>query len=121
MREQLWEAATIAVVGVAVVMATLTILMLAIMLMTRLAPGKKGSTETEMAKTTEEDGASKESVAAIAVAVALAMEEHEPKSIGGHGKSPVSQPTGSRWSAAGKERLMGSRGKAGRKWGGTSR
>ncbi len=83
-------------------MATLTILMLAIMLMTRLAPGKKGHAETEMAKTTEEDGASKESVAAIAVAVALAMEEQRAGTIRGHSKSPVSQPTGSRWSAAGK-------------------
>ena len=52
--------------GVAVVMATLTILMLAIMVMTRLAPGKKGHAETEMAKTTEEDEPTKESVAAIA-------------------------------------------------------
>jgi Na+-transporting methylmalonyl-CoA/oxaloacetate decarboxylase gamma subunit len=117
MREQLWEAATIAVVGVAVVMATLTILMLSIMLITRLAPGKKGSRDTEMAKTTEEAGDSKESVAAIAVAVALAMEEQEAGKVSQHGESLVSQPVASRWSAAGRERLMGSRGRAVHKWG----
>jgi Na+-transporting methylmalonyl-CoA/oxaloacetate decarboxylase gamma subunit len=51
---QLAEAATIAVVGVAVVMTALTILMLAIMVLTRLAPGIDGfkkEARTEMGQT----------------------------------------------------------------------
>jgi Na+-transporting methylmalonyl-CoA/oxaloacetate decarboxylase gamma subunit len=119
--DQLWEAATIAVVGVAVVMTALTILMLAIMLLTRLFPGKKGNVETEMLKATEGDGPTKDSIAAIAVAVALAVEEQKAGKISQPGESPVSRPVASRWSAAGRERLMGSRRKTEHKWGKPSR
>jgi len=96
-------------------MTALTILMLAIMLLTRLFPGKNGA--IEMPKVMEGDEPTKESVAAIAVAVALAMEEQTAGSIRGHGESPVSRPTASRWSAAGRERLMGSRRRTEHKWG----
>jgi len=114
--DQLWEAATIAVVGVAVVMTALTVLMLAIMLLTRLFPGKKGNVEIAMFKATEGDGPTKDSIAAIAVAVALAMEEQKAGKISQPGESPVSRPVASRWSAAGRERLMGSRRKTEHKW-----
>ena len=111
MGDQLSEAATIALVGVAVVMVALTTLMLAIMALNRLAPDKKkkGSTGMEMPTALEEDEPVKESVAAIAVAMALAMEGQKEGRNHGHGESPVSRPMTSRWSAAGRERLMGSR------------
>jgi len=120
-RDQLWDAATVAVLGVAVVMVALTILMVAIMLLTRLAPGKKGNGEMEIPNAKEGDKPTKESIAAIAVAVALAMEEQEAGNIRGHGESPVSGPVASRWSAAGRERLMGSRRNTEHKWGKPSR
>jgi hypothetical protein len=97
-------------------MTALAILMVAIMLLTRLFPGKEGNGETEMTKVTEGDGPTKESIAAIAVAVALAMKEQEAGNIREHGKSRVSGPVANRWSAAGRERLMGSRGKTEHKW-----
>lgn len=111
MGDQLSEAATIALVGVAVVMVALTILMLAIMALNRLAPDKKkkGSTGMEMPTALDEDEPGKESVAAMAVAVALAMEGQREGHNRGHGESPVSLPLTSRWSAAGREQLMGSR------------
>lgn len=112
MGDRLSEAATIALVGVAVVMVALTILMLAIMALNRLAPDKKkkkGSTGMEMPTALEEDEPVKESVAAIAVAMALAMEGQKEGHNHGHGESPVFPPMASRWSAAGRERLMGSR------------
>lgn len=118
MREQLWEAATIAVVGVAVVMATLTILMLAIMLLTRLFPGKNGA--IEMPKVMEGDEPTRESVAAIAVAMALAMEKKESDSSGRHTQPVDSGHQVSRWTSAGRERLMRSRRKPGQKWGRSS-
>jgi Na+-transporting methylmalonyl-CoA/oxaloacetate decarboxylase gamma subunit len=121
MREQLGEAALLILVGMAVVMTALVILMLAIMVMTRLFPGKDISGEKEMTKVTEGDGPTKESIAAIAVAIALAMKEQEAGKIRGHDMSPDSQPVASRWSAAGRERLMGSRRNTEHKWGKPSR
>jgi len=104
-----------------VVMTALVILMLAIMLMTRLFPGKDVRGEKEMTKVMKGDEPTKESIAAIAVAVALAMKEQEAGKIRGHDMSPDSQPVASRWSAAGRERLMGSRTNTGHKWGKSSR
>jgi Na+-transporting methylmalonyl-CoA/oxaloacetate decarboxylase gamma subunit len=115
------DAATIAVIGVAVVMTALIILMVAIMLMTRLFPGKKLNGEKEMTEMMEGDGPSKESIAAIAVAMALAMKKQEAGNISEHGESTFSGPVTSRWSAAGRERLMGSRRKTEHKWGKPSR
>jgi Na+-transporting methylmalonyl-CoA/oxaloacetate decarboxylase gamma subunit len=119
MREQLADAALIAVLGVTVVMIALAILMVAIMAMTRLFPGKGG--EIVMPKATEGDEPPRESIAAIAVAVALAMKEQEAGNISGHAESPVSGPVASRWSAAGRERLMGSRRNTEHRWGKPSR
>jgi Na+-transporting methylmalonyl-CoA/oxaloacetate decarboxylase gamma subunit len=116
-RGNLAEAATIAVLGVAVVMSALTILMLAIMVLTRLAPGKKENGEKATLEVVQGQSPSKESVAAVAVAVALAMEEQEADKIRGRGKSPVSRPVASPWASAGRERLMHSRRKPGQKWG----
>jgi Na+-transporting methylmalonyl-CoA/oxaloacetate decarboxylase gamma subunit len=121
MREQLGDGALLVVVGMAVVMTALLILMLAIMLMTRLFPGEKTDGEKEAIKVMEGVEPTKESIAAIAVAMALAMKEQETRNISGHGESPVSRPVASRWSAAGRERLMGSRRKTEHKWGKPSR
>jgi Na+-transporting methylmalonyl-CoA/oxaloacetate decarboxylase gamma subunit len=121
MREQLGDAALIALLGVTVVMVALAILMLAIMLMTRLFPGKKDSGDEEMTKVMRGDEPTKESVAAIAVAVALAMKEQGAGNISGHAESPVSGPVPSRWSAAGRERLMGSKRNTEQRWGKPSR
>ena len=111
MREQLTDGGLIAVVGITVVMTALVILMLAIMLMTRLFPGKDVRGEKEMTKVMKGDEPTKESIAAIAVATALAMKEQEAGNTSGHDDSSISGPVASRWSAAGRERLMASRGK----------
>jgi len=121
MRERLADGALLVLVGMATVMTALFILMLAIMLMTRLFPGKEGSGEEQMIKVMEGDEPTKESIAAIAVAMALAMKEQELGNISGHGESPVSGPVASRWSAVGRERLMRSRRKTEHKWGKPSR
>lgn len=111
MRGQLGEAALLILVGMAVVMTALFILMLAIMVMTRLFPGKDVSEDLERTKVMKGDEPSKESTAAIAVAIALAMKEQEAGNVSGHSDIPVSAPVASRWSAAGRQRLMASRGK----------
>ena len=113
MPEKLVEAAMLAVVGVAVVMTGLTILMLAIMVLCRLVPGDK---EKAASRVLQEQGLSKESIAAMAVAMALAMEEQKTGSTIGDGKAPASRPVVSPWAAAGRERLMRSRTKTEHKW-----
>ena len=121
MLERLADPALIAVLGITVVMIALFILMVAIMLLTRLFPGKNGSGEEQMIKVVEGAGPTKESIAAIAVAMALAMKEQQAGNISGRRGSPVSGPVASRWSAAGRERLMGSRRNTEHKWGKPSR
>ena len=121
MREQLADGALLILVGMAVVMTALLILMVAVMVMTRLFPGKDVSGEKEMTKVKKGDEPTKESIAAIAVAMALAMKEQEAGNISGHRESPVSGPVASRWSAAGRERLMASRRSKEHKWGEPSR
>ena len=111
MREQLADGALLILVGMAVVMTALIILMLAVMVMTRLFPGKDISGDRELSKATEASQPTKQTVAAIAVAVALAMKEQEAGNTSGHDDSSISGPVASRWSAAGRERLMASRGK----------
>jgi Na+-transporting methylmalonyl-CoA/oxaloacetate decarboxylase gamma subunit len=115
--DRLAEAAIIAVVGVAMVMTALTILMLAIMLLTRLFPGKKENKVEVTIKAVEGISPTKESIAAIAVAMALAMEEEEKGSSHGGPQTVAPGHTVSRWSAAGRERLMGSRRRTEHKWG----
>ena len=113
MPEKLVEAAMLAVAGVAMVMAGLTVLMLAVMVLCRLVPGDK---EKAASKVLQEQGLSKESIAAMAVAMALAMEEQKTGSTIGLDEAPVPRPLVSPWSAAGRERLMRSRTKTGHKW-----
>ena len=111
MTERLADGALLIVVGMAVVMTALIILMVAIMLMTRVFPGKDVSEEEDTTRVMEKDQPTKQTVAAIAVAVALAMKEQEAGNTSGHDDSSISGPVASRWSAAGRERLMASRGK----------
>ena len=116
MTGQLAEAATVAVVGVAVVMTALTILMLAIMVLTRLAPGKE-NIEEATSKLVQGRSPTKESVAAIAVAMALAMREKGTASTDGGPQAVAPRHAVSRWASAGRERLMGSRRRTEHKWG----
>ncbi len=119
MRDDLLQASAIAAVGVVVVMVVLTILMLAIMMMTRLTSVRNQKERRDMGihGGFGEDGPREEDVAAIAVAVALAMEQQKAGRICQDDKASVSQPKTGRWPAAGKERLMSSRQEAGRRWG----
>ena len=117
MPEKLSEAAVLAVVGVAVVLVALTILMLAVMELSRLASGDKKNKGKAAPNVLQRQGLSKGSIAAMAVAMALAMEERETAFTMGDGKAPASRPVVSPWAAAGRERLMRSRTKTGHKWG----
>ena len=110
------DAATIAVIGVGVVLAALSILMIAITVITRLVPGSKESKADTTLEEVQDESPEKESVAVVAVAIALAMEaEKVAYAVGG---APVIQrPAASRWAAAGREQLMRSRRNTGRKWG----
>ena len=117
--DQLREAGILIGVGMAVVFAALLILMVAIMIVNRLAPERArkadGSTVLEGIAAEESE---RQRVAVVAVALARAME---------HGAQGVPQqraavPAGaagepSRWAMAGREQVMRSRGKAGRQWG----
>lgn len=99
------------------VMTALTILMLAIMVLTRLAPGKKENKVEVTTKAVEGISPTKESIAAIAVAMALAMEEEQKGSSHRGPQTIAPGHTASRWVSAGREQLMRSRRKAGQKWG----
>ena len=106
----------LAVTGVAVVLVGLTILMLAVLVLCRLAPGDKENKEKAAPNVLQGQGLSKESIAAMAVAMALAMEEQNTGSTVRHDEAPVPRPVVSPWAAAGRERLMRSRTKTGHKW-----
>jgi Na+-transporting methylmalonyl-CoA/oxaloacetate decarboxylase gamma subunit len=114
------DAATIAVIGVAVVMAALVILMMAITVITRLVPGSKEAKTDTTREDVQDESPEKESVAVMAVAITLAMEaQRKAPAVGG---GPAAGPLGqTRWASAGREQLMRSRGETGRKWGGSSR
>jgi Na+-transporting methylmalonyl-CoA/oxaloacetate decarboxylase gamma subunit len=116
MPEKLPEAAMLAVTGVAMVMTGLTILMLAVMVLCRLVSGDKDNKEKSAPNVLQRQGISKESIAAMAVAMALAMEEQKTASTIGHDEAPVPRFMVSSWAAAGRERLMRSRTKTGHKW-----
>lgn len=117
MPDKLPEAAVLAGAGVTVVFVALTILMLAIMLLSRLAPRDKPNKADTPPTVLQQQTLSTESVAAMAVAMALAMEEQKPTFSVGDDKVPVPQPVASPWAATGRERLMRSRAKPGRRWG----
>ncbi len=119
MTDRLGEAAMIALVGVAVVMATLAILMVAIMLITRLAPASNKRGEKAVSEAEEWRDQEKEQVAAIVVAMALAMEGETPQQ--GGQPAGASKHSSGRWGSSGRERLMAARRAAGRDWGRPSR
>jgi len=119
--DELAKAATIAVIGVAVVMAALTTLMLVIMVLTRLAPGKEEDAEKGTLEEVQGEGPTKENIAAIAVAMALTMEEKEAALTVRGAQAAVPGHEVSRWASAGRERLMHSGRKPGHKWGRRSR
>jgi Na+-transporting methylmalonyl-CoA/oxaloacetate decarboxylase gamma subunit len=119
MREQLIEAATLIGVGMAVVFAALVILMTAIMIINRLAPekGKKAGGPV-LPEAIESEDSERGRIAALAVAVAKAMQREkeivpEQRTMGTVGWT--GEP--SRWAVSGREQAMLSRGKAGRQWG----
>lgn len=117
MPENLPEAAIMAGAGVAVVFVALSILMLAIVLLSRLGPdaGKKAAPdETRVADP------GRESIAAVAVAIALAAEEQRTASPLRPASPPVPQPEVSPWAVSGRERLVRSRTNMGHRWGRSS-
>jgi sodium pump decarboxylase gamma subunit len=119
MGEKLAEAAILVVVGMAVVFAALVILMVAIMILNRLFPDRDKRTEgPALAEAIVSEESEREIVAALAVAVAKAMEKErgvipEQRTMNAVGWS--GEP--SRWAASGREQAMRSRRKAGRQWG----
>lgn len=117
--DQLRSAGTLIGVGMAVVFVALLTLMVAIMIVNRLAPERARKAE---GPTVLEGIADEESerlrVAVMAVALAAAMQKEteaaaRPAVIGPVGWA--GQP--SRWAMAGREQVMRDRGKAGRQWG----
>lgn len=122
--EALAESALLVVVGMAVVFTGLFILMVAATLMVRLSqPNNKTEkgieTPPEIAGPSATGEADKGTIAAVAVALALSMQKAitaPSERVMGAVPSPGS-PTGSTWTAAGREQLMRSRGKVGHKWG----
>jgi sodium pump decarboxylase gamma subunit len=119
MGEKLAEAAILVVVGMAVVFAALVILMVAIMILNRLFPDRDKRTEgPALAEAIVSEESEREIVAALAVAVAKAMEKErgvipEQRTMNAVGWS--GEP--SRWAVSGREQAMRSRRKAGRQWG----
>jgi Na+-transporting methylmalonyl-CoA/oxaloacetate decarboxylase gamma subunit len=117
MPENLPEAALMAGAGVTVVFVALSILMLAIVLLSRLSPDsrkKPAPGETQVA------GPSRETIAAVAVAIALATEERRAISPPQPVSSTVPPPEVSPWAISGRERLVRSRTNMGHRWGRSS-
>jgi Na+-transporting methylmalonyl-CoA/oxaloacetate decarboxylase gamma subunit len=117
--ERLVEAAILVGVGMAVVFSALAILMVSIMIINRLAPDRAKKTEgSVLLEAIQSEDSEKGRIAAMAVALAKAMEndrdvigEQRVMGVVGWAGEP------SRWAAAGREQVMRSRGKAGRQWG----
>lgn len=117
--EKLAEAATLLGVGMAVVFSALVILMLAIVIINRLAPERARKTDAPVVLEEVETGAlDRGKIAVLAVALAKAMEEEQEVTR----TQPMVGPPGaagepSRWAVSGREQVMRSRGKVGRQWG----
>ncbi|MBN2098859.1 MAG: OadG family protein [Dehalococcoidia bacterium] len=119
MSEDLAEAALLILMGMAVVFCALVILMSAIMIINRMTPdrGKKAEGPV-LLEATESEDSDRGRIAALAVAVAKAMEREQEvtpeqgmvSAVGWAGEP-------SRWVVSGREQAMRSRGKAGRQWG----
>ncbi len=118
MSENIQEAVTIALAGMATVLVALTILMTAITLLSRLSSRERGQRQMKnsVPEVTQGRSPGNESIAAVAVAMALAMEEERTADSIGYHQAPASGPAVTRWAAAGRERLMGSRTKTGHEW-----
>ncbi len=106
-------------VGMAVVFVALLVLMVAIMIVNRLAPERarkaEGLTVLEAVAAEESE---RQRAAVIAVALAADME----RAPSGTARPGAAAPAGwaggpSPWLAAGRDQVMQSRGKAGRGWG----
>ena len=103
-----------------VVFVGLTILILAIMVLQKVASGKKTGVEIRqtVSKTGESEHPSKASIAAMAVGLAWLMEESEAASARGQeAMAPMHGAGKGPWIIAGRERQMRSRGRVVRQWG----
>ena len=118
-REAMGEGALLILVGMAVVFAALLILMVAIMIINRLFPDKgKKSDGPALVGAIVSEQSEREMVAALAVAVAKAMEKDQEVISEQRMMGPVGWAgEASRWAVSGREQAMRSRGKAGRQWG----
>lgn len=118
--ETLGKAAILSVIGMVVVFVGLTILMWAIMVLQKVASGKKTGVEIRqtVSKTGELEHPGKASIAAMAVGLAWLMEESEAASARGQeAMAPVHGAVGGPWIIAGREQQMRSRGKVVHQWG----
>ena len=117
--EQLRSAGILIGVGMAVVFAALLILMVAIMIVNRLAPERPGKAEgSTVLEGIADEESERRRVAALAAALARAMEHGARGAPQQRAAGPASSAGGpSRWAMAGREQAMRSRGKAGRQWG----
>lgn len=116
MLPRLTESAMLTLVGMLVVFIVLTILMLAIMVLSRVAPAREETKEGTAPQVAEPEAADKQAVAAIAVALAQAMQESEPAATEQAVAAPEPPAGASPWAVSGREQLMRSRGGAGRRW-----
>ena len=108
----------------AVVFAALVLLMLAVIVLRRVAQGRRDNEEGNGTApgATESGGPSKESIAAMAVGLALLMEGHRAAPAGRPGGGvPTVGAGASPWVRAGRDQQMRSRRKVGHKWGRRSR
>ena len=124
--EALLDSALLVLVGMAVVFSGLFILMVAATIVVRFSR-RNGDNNTggaersapEVVPSTDTGEPRGETVAAVAVALALSMQKAviaPSERVMGAVPSPGSL-SGSTWTAAGREQLMRSRGKVGHKWG----
>lgn len=117
--EKLVEAVTLIGVGMAVVFVALAVLQLSIIAINRLAPERvKKAGGPVLLEAVQSEGSERGRIAALAVAVARAM-QRENEATPGQGWMSTGGRTGepSRWVVSGREQAMLSRGKAGRQWG----
>lgn len=110
MTRDLAEAATIAAVGVTVVMAALAALMVAIMLITRLAPGGKQTRSRAGTRDLVDETLERQGIAAMAVALAMVLDVEKKSGAAPPAGPAAVRPVASPWASAGREQLMRARG-----------
>lgn len=113
------KGAQLILVGMAVVFAGLLILMLAIMVVNRLARKKAEEVEgSSVIESMSYEADEKEKIAVLAAALAMAMKDGREAGADRTEAAAEGMSNGpSRWAVAGREQAMRSRGKAGRQWG----